>query len=96
MKPEDATTAATPPFDHPVVRLEPERDVLIDLQNAAAHKWNGSPAAQRAGLFQRAVDEIVRLRALLALRRSGNRTRPGLKTPNVVLRGACDGANEAS
>lgn len=38
-------------------------DVLTDLREAAARKWQGDPEAQRAGLFARAADEVERLRA---------------------------------
>ena len=34
--------------------------VLKDLQDAAARKWQGDPAAQGAGLFARAAAEIER------------------------------------
>lgn len=41
-------------------------DVLSELREAAARKWQGDPEAQRAGLFARAADELERLRADLA------------------------------
>ena len=40
----------------------PELDVLAELRAAAARKWAGDPAAQRAGLFSRAAAEIEDLR----------------------------------
>jgi len=40
----------------------PARDVLDELRAAAARKWAGDPAAQRAGLFSRAAAEIEDLR----------------------------------
>ena len=42
-------------------------DIIDDLKVAAAAKWKGNPAAQQAGLFPRAVAEIERLRAWLAI-----------------------------
>ena len=36
------------------------RGVLAELQDAAARKWQGDPAAQGAGLFARAAAEIER------------------------------------
>lgn len=54
------------PVDRPVGRLLPERDVLDELRTAAARKWNGDPAAQRAGLFARAAAEVEDLRRNLA------------------------------
>lgn len=41
-------------------------DVLADLNEAAARKWTGNVAAQRAGLFARAAAEIEDLRRDLA------------------------------
>lgn len=41
-------------------------DVLSELREAAARKWQGDPEAQRAGLFARAAAEVERLRADLA------------------------------
>ena len=38
------------------------RDVLDELRDAAARKWQGDPAAQRAGLFARAAAELADLR----------------------------------
>ena len=47
--------------------LDPDRPwqsgVLAELKSAAARKWQGDPAAQRAGLFARAAAEIERLTA---------------------------------
>ena len=47
--------------------LDPDRPwqsgVLADLKSVAARKWQGDPAAQRAGLFARAAAEIERLTA---------------------------------
>jgi len=37
-------------------------DVLDELREAAARKWAGDPAAQRAGLFARAAEEVDALR----------------------------------
>jgi hypothetical protein len=34
--------------------------VLAELQDVAARKWQGDPAAQQAGLFARAATEIER------------------------------------
>lgn len=34
------------------------RSVLAELQDAAARKWQGDPAAQGAGLFARAAAEM--------------------------------------
>lgn len=66
-KPETPTTAAGgSPLERGVGRLEPERDVLDELHEAAARKWQGDPAAQRAGLFARAAAEIERLRLVAA------------------------------
>lgn len=63
-KPEDTTQAAGgSPLERGVGRPEPERDVLGELREAAARKWQGDPAAQRAGLFARAAAEIDRLRS---------------------------------
>lgn len=39
------------------------RDVLADLEQAAARKWQGAPACQQAGLFARAAAELRTLRA---------------------------------
>ena len=50
------------PVDQRVVPLVPERDVLDELRAAAARKWQGDPAAQRAGLFARAAAEVEELR----------------------------------
>ena len=44
-------------------------DVLVALRAAAARKWQGNPAAQRAGLFARAADEIERLYANIVAER---------------------------
>lgn len=41
-------------------------DVLDELREAAARKWQGDPAAQRAWLFARAADEVDELRRKLA------------------------------
>lgn len=57
--------AAGLPLEARVVPLVPERDVLDELRDAAARKWHGDPAAQRAGLFARAADEVLRLRVTL-------------------------------
>lgn len=54
------------PVDQRVVPLVPERDVLDELRDAAARKWKGDPAAQRAGLFARAAAEVEDLRRDLA------------------------------
>jgi acyl-CoA reductase-like NAD-dependent aldehyde dehydrogenase len=43
-----------------------ERDVLDELREAAGRKWQGDPAAQRAGLFARAATEVEELRRDLA------------------------------
>lgn len=43
-----------------------ERDVLAELRAAASRKWQGDPAAQRAGLFARAAAEVEELRRDLA------------------------------
>jgi hypothetical protein len=44
----------------------PERDVLPDLQDAAARKWKGNPECQQAGLFARAAAEVLRLRVAMS------------------------------
>lgn len=51
--------------------LPPERNVLADLKEAAARKWAGCVAAQRAGLFARAATEIEDLRRDLAENEAG-------------------------
>lgn len=40
-------------------------DVLSELRQAAARKWQGDPAAQQAGLFARAAAEVERLKSAL-------------------------------
>lgn len=66
----------------------PECDVLAELRAAAARKWSGDPAAQRAGLFSRAAAEIENLRSDLdenaALR---ERMADLLRRTAVALRG---------
>ncbi|MFN8993292.1 MAG: hypothetical protein ACK5X3_06470 [Pseudomonadota bacterium] len=66
----------------------PERDVLDELRAAGTRKWAGDPAAQRAGLFSRAANEIEDLRRDLdenaALR---ERMADLLRSTAVALRG---------
>ena len=67
MNAEHATEPAVgSQVDQVVVPLVPERDVLDELREAAARKWRGDPAAQRAGLFARAADEVQHLREEVA------------------------------
>ena len=61
-----AQPAVGAPVDQRVVPLVPERDVLDELRAAAERKWQGAPAAQRAGLFARAAAEVEALRRDLA------------------------------
>lgn len=60
---DEMPTADAGQLDPGVGRPAPERDVLDELREAAARKWQGDPAAQRAGLFARAAAEIDRLRS---------------------------------
>jgi hypothetical protein len=76
------------PVDQRVVPLVPERDVLDELRAAAARKWQGDPAAQRAGLFARAADEVQHLREEVAeLDALRNRLADLLTRTAVALRG---------
>ena len=60
------SSAGVGPVERGVGPLVPERDVLEELQRAAARKWTGDPNAQRAGLFARAAAEVEELRRDLA------------------------------
>lgn len=66
-----------------------ERDILADLQAAAARKWRGDPAAQRAGLFARAAAEIERLRELLRVVSD----EPNIDRARAIADAALHGAN---
>lgn len=67
---QDTTSTQRPAvatrLDRGVMAPAPERDVLPELQAAAARKWTGNPACQQAGLFARAAAEVLRLRVVLS------------------------------